>query len=241
MAAVWGQGADLIVRYGLSSSALRDPAGAMVTLNGVLGRPGLPDRLDLPVRLPGPGGGWRPGRLVLVRRPAASAAKSRARIERKARKRGGAATPKQRRAADWLALLTTLDAASHPIERVMALYRLRWQVELAFRRLKGQVRLADLQVKDPRLARACLLAKLILALLADRLVAEHRRPFRLGLALARRPPCGAWSGSPCSACSPPCSAPAVPPRGAPSGAASSACSPSRREGATRNGTTSPRS
>jgi hypothetical protein len=191
MAAVWGQGADLVVRYGLSSSALRDPAGARVTLNGVLARPDLPDRLDLPVRLPGPGGGWRPGRLVLVRRPAASAAKSRARIDRKARKRGGTATPKQRRAADWLALLTTLDAASHPIERVVALYRLRRQVELAFKRLKGQVRLADLQAKDPRLARACLLAKLILALLADRLVAEHRRPFRPGPALARRPPCGA--------------------------------------------------
>ena len=69
MAAVWGQGADLVVRYGLSSSALRDPNGARVTLNGVLRRPDLPDRLDLPVRLPGPGDSWHAGRLILVRRP----------------------------------------------------------------------------------------------------------------------------------------------------------------------------
>ena len=137
MAAVWGAGADLVVRYGLSSSALLDPAGARLTLNGVLGRPDLPDRLDLPVRLPGPDGSARPGRLILLRRPAASAAKSRARIERKARKRGGSATVKQRRAADWLVLLTTLAAEPWPAERVAALYRLRWQIELAFKRLKS--------------------------------------------------------------------------------------------------------
>jgi IS4 transposase len=157
----------------------------------VLRRPGLPDRLDLPVRLPGPDDSWHAGRLILVRRPAGSAAKSRARLDQKARKRGGTATLKQQRAADRLVLLTTLDAASWPVERVVALYRLRWQVELAFKRLKSQLRLAELQAKGPRLARACLLAKLILALLVDRLVGQRHRPFRPGRARARRPPCGA--------------------------------------------------
>jgi hypothetical protein len=126
------------------------------------------------------------GRLILVRPPPASATKSRARIE-KARKRGGTATLKQRRAADWLVLLTTFDAARFPTEPVTALYRLRWQIELAFKRLQSQLRLADLPAKDPQLARACILAKLILALLVDRLVDEHHRPFRRGPALARRP------------------------------------------------------
>lgn len=190
MAAVWAAGADLVVRYGLSSSAVREPGGARVTLNGVLRRPGLPDGLDLPVELPGPGGRWHPGRLILVRRPAGSAAKSRARIEQKARKRGGTTTLKQRHAADWLVLLTTLDAAAWPVERVTTLYRLRWQIELAFKRLKSQLRLADLQAKDPRLARACILAKLILALLVDRLLAGAGRPFHPGPPRARRPPCG---------------------------------------------------
>ena len=60
-----------------------------------------------------------------MRRRADSAAKSRARIDRQARKRGGTATLKQQRAANWLVLLTTLDAATYPVERVMALYRLR--------------------------------------------------------------------------------------------------------------------
>ena len=191
LSSVWSQGADLIVRYGLSSSAMREPGGGRVTLNAVLQRPGLPDRLDLPVELPGPGGAWRQARLIVARRPEGSADKARARIDRKARKRGGTATAKQRRSADWLALVTTLDAATYPAERVIALYRLRWQVELAFKRLKGQVRLDDLQAKEPRLARACLLAKLILALLVERLVDRAGRPFRLGPPRARRPPCGA--------------------------------------------------
>jgi hypothetical protein len=191
LSSVWAQGADVIVRYGLSSSAMRDRAGGRVTLNAVLQRPGLPDRLDLPVELPGPGDTWHPGRLVLLRRPAGSAAKARARIDCKARKRGGMATAKQRRSADWLALVTTLDAEAYPVGRVAALYRLRWQIELAFKRLKSQIRLDDLQAKEPRLARACLLAKLILALLTEQLVDRAGRPFRLGPPRARRPPCGA--------------------------------------------------
>jgi hypothetical protein len=184
LASVWARGADPIVRYGLSGSAVRDPEGNRVTLNTVLGRPGLPDLVDLPVELPGPQGTWRATRLVVARRPEAAALKSRARVDRKARKRGGTATLKQRRSADWLALLTTLDAAAHPAERVVALYRLRWQIELAFKRLKGQVRLDDLQAKQPGLARAGLLAKLILALLAEGLADRARRPFRLGPAHA---------------------------------------------------------
>lgn len=64
-------------------------------------------------------------------------------------------------------------------------------MELAFKRLKSQPRLAGLQAKDPRLARACMLAKLILALLVDRLVAGDRHPFRHGPPRPRRPPCGA--------------------------------------------------
>jgi hypothetical protein len=125
------KGADLVVRYGLSSSALQDAAGHRVTLNAVLRRPDLPERLDLPVRPPGPGGAWRAGRLVVIRLPEDGAARSRARVERQARKHGGTATRKQRRAAGWLALVTTLEAEAYPAERLAALYRLRWQIGFA--------------------------------------------------------------------------------------------------------------
>ena len=66
-------------------------------------------------------------------------------------------------------LLTSLDAESYPAERVLELYRLRWQIEIAFKRLKSLAGLADLSAKEPRLVKACLYAKLIVALLSETL------------------------------------------------------------------------
>ena len=63
-------------------------------------------------------------------------------------------------------VLTSLDREAADAETVLALYRLRWQIEVAFKRLKSLAGLADLQAKDPRLVRSCLFAKLIVALLA---------------------------------------------------------------------------
>ena len=70
-------------------------------------------------------------------------------------------------ATGYLLLLTSLDRNEYPPERVLALYRLRWQVELAFKRLKSLLRLDRLPAKDPQLARSWLFAHLIIALLID--------------------------------------------------------------------------
>ena len=71
-------------------------------------------------------------------------------------------------------------------------YRVRWQVELAFKRLKSLLELDRLPTKCPALARSWLLAHLILALLIDDLsqevldsppcAASYVRSFRLTLA-----------------------------------------------------------
>jgi hypothetical protein len=53
--------------------------------------------------------------------------------------------------------------------QVMALYRLRWQVEMAFKRLKGVLALDHLRAQDPDLAQSYLLSKLLGALMVDRM------------------------------------------------------------------------
>lgn len=186
-------GADVIVRYGLTGCALRDPAGRRVTLAAILAQGGLADREDRPVVLAQGDGTARPARLVLIRQPAASAARARERARRKARQQGQAASARRLAAAEWLALLTTLDAERYPPEQVAALYRFRWQIELLLERLKSQLGLGDAQAKGPRLARATLLAKLILAALTAQalgqaLALSPSRPPPPTLALAADPP-----------------------------------------------------
>ena len=49
--------------------------------------------------------------------------------------------------AGWLMLITSLPREAWPAERVLTLYRRRWQVELAFKRLKSLIGLEDLRVR----------------------------------------------------------------------------------------------
>jgi IS4 transposase len=49
----------------------------------------------------------------------------------------------------------------------MDFYRFRWQIELAFKRMKSILNLDELPAKDPALARTVLYAKLLAALLVE--------------------------------------------------------------------------
>ena len=69
-------------------------------------------------------------------------------------------------------LLTSLSADRATAEEVVRLYRMRWQVELAFKRLKTLGGFAALQASDPRLARSWLLAHLIAAVLIEASLSE---------------------------------------------------------------------
>ena len=46
-------------------------------------------------------------------------------------------------------LMTTLPAEAMPARQIIALYGLRWQIELAFKRLKSLIGLADLAAEEP--------------------------------------------------------------------------------------------
>ena len=75
-------------------------------------------------------------------------------------------------AAGFMMLLTSLSAASATAEDVVRLYRMRWQVELAFKRLKSLGGFDALRADDPRLARSWLLAHLIAAVLIETSLGE---------------------------------------------------------------------
>jgi hypothetical protein len=70
--------------------------------------------------------------------------------------------------AGFVLVLTNLPAA-WSAETVLELYRFRWQVEVAFKRLKSLLHLDHLRARDPELAQVYLLAKLVGVLLLERI------------------------------------------------------------------------
>jgi hypothetical protein len=74
------------------------------------------------------------------------------------------------RAGEVIWILTTLEAAQMPTVAAMGLYRLRWQIELLFKRLKSLLHLDTLPSREGPTAKSWMLARLIAAGLAQRLV-----------------------------------------------------------------------
>ena len=64
-------------------------------------------------------------------------------------------------------LVTSLSAEDATADEIVRLYRLRWQIELAFKRIKSLGGFAALRADDPRLVRAWLFAHLIAAVLIE--------------------------------------------------------------------------
>lgn len=178
--AVLGCGADFIVRIGhaslrLMQPGLMQPDGAPLAwpaLFATLPPDGVVERLVV-VEKAGKGRD-RPGRplfaarLIVCRLSLAAAERGERRVRRKHSKgrARGVLQPMTVQSAGFLMMLTSLPPAVSAAD-VLAAYRVRWQVELAFKRLKSLLGLDRLPAKCRALARSWLLAHLILALLID--------------------------------------------------------------------------
>jgi Transposase DDE domain len=113
-----------------------------------------------------------PVRLVVRRLAKAAAEASRARARQAARKQQRHIQPQTLKAAEFVLLVTSLDEPTFAATDILALYRRRWQVELAFKRMTSLFGLDELPAKDPDLARTWLYAKLIANLLAEDMTRE---------------------------------------------------------------------
>jgi hypothetical protein len=96
---------------------------------------------------------------------------------RRSRKKGAKAKRPKARAiesAKYVFIFSTLPASVATTRQVFAIYRLRWQIELAFKTLKTVLKLGQLPNKVDETARTWLLAKLVCALLLERLAARRQ-------------------------------------------------------------------
>ena len=110
------------------------------------------------------------GRLVAVKRTAEATRRARKRIARKASRKQTRVSKHSWRGAQYFSVWTTLPSSFEP-DQILEAYRLRWQVELAFKRMKSILGFGHLPKKDPASARAWLHGKLFVSLLAEHLIA----------------------------------------------------------------------
>lgn len=167
--------ASFIVRASWHNLPLKNDLGER--LNVISWLSGLICLADRPVWVTTPEGKYRV-RLIAYPLPSDKAAEARERVRKQAAKKGKPLNPNAWLAAGFVLLLTNLPESTWEASRVVWLYRMRWQIELQFKRLKSLLQFDHLRAQDPALAQTYLLGKLLAALLLDQLIlcAEEQQP-----------------------------------------------------------------
>ena len=110
-------------------------------------------------------------RLVAIKKPEqAAAAGATQGASRDAQREGHQLSKQTLDAAHWVILVTSLSPEEFTTDDVLALYRLRWRIELGFKRLKSLIGLKGPPGTDERSARPHVLAHLLMILLLEPLV-----------------------------------------------------------------------
>jgi hypothetical protein len=189
--ALLATGSHTLVRVGYQAVRMFDADGTqMDPLQMASERrptPGRPPRVESrSVWLHGDDGPPIKVRLVIVRKSREAADRERARIRTEAKGKGKEPAKRTLAAAAYTFLLTTVPEGKLADEGVADLYRMRWQIELLFKRLKSLLVLDALRAKNPDLARTYLLGKLIGAVLAQVIADQCRAISPYGVPIRRQ-------------------------------------------------------
>ena len=166
--------ADFIVRVGWNALSLIRPDGSdfdLITHLGTLPADMAPHELMLCARV-GVLDPPLPLRLIVQRKTPQATEAVRKKLCSEASRKQKVLDPRSLVAAEFIILATSLPVEGYPAEEVLAVYRLRWQIELAFKRLKSLLRMDRIPTRTERASRSWLTAHLIMALLCDDLSQE---------------------------------------------------------------------
>jgi hypothetical protein len=175
IASVIGQGGHVLVRTSLRLLALKGEDGMPFPI--------LPYLMTLQDGEVGDWDVWivhkdkvMKGRLCAMRKSLAARLKARRRVLRQRSKgfgKKGRLRPETLEAADYIFVFTTLDR-TFTASQILEMYRARWQVELAFKRLKSILKVGNLHNKNSETARAWLHGKILVAFLTESLILAAR-------------------------------------------------------------------
>ena len=156
---VMDHGGEVVVRLNSTNFPLLDgtrgqPFQFLPRLRTLKGRrPG-----EWSVRFEASSGTYR-ARLCAIRKSEVAAQRAKQRILREAKKKHKQVIPQTLEAAEYVFVLASLDKTAFNTATILELYRARWRVELAFKRLKSLMQAGHVPKYDPMSARAWIQAK----------------------------------------------------------------------------------
>jgi hypothetical protein len=169
IAAVVDAGADVCVRMNRASLPLRDEKDRPFRLLKKLKT----------LRKAGETAEWRvfvpsgeqriAGRICSIRKSEEAIGRAQRRLVRNEQDGKRRVTPENWEYACYVVVFTTLPKRKASTGQVLECYRLRWQIELVFKRLKSLVQLGHVPKQDEQSSRAWLYGKLFVALLSQKL------------------------------------------------------------------------
>lgn len=190
LANVIAQGADIVVRAGWNCARWLEADGrGFDIIRELLGN--TTGCIDRPIRL---GRGKAPPlrlRLVAIKMPKVQAVKAVREARATAKSKQHKVQPGTLIAAEWVILVTSLTPAEYSTDKVLELYRMRWRIEIAFKRMKSLAGLAGPPGECPEVAKAWVLCHLIAVLLTEARIAAFGDSPRRAPAPGRT--CGAHS------------------------------------------------
>ena len=164
--------ADVVLRASLSNLPLHDRRGRPLDMLPLLRTLAIGQAADWPARVQDDVGAIAV-RVCAYKKTAAQTLATQEAIQQEARKKQRSVQPRTLEAAGYVIVVTTL--AEPSAAAIMEFYRRRWQIELAFKRLKSLLQLGHLKKIDKDGARAWLQGKLLVACLIEKLILTAER------------------------------------------------------------------
>lgn len=164
--------ADVVLRASLTNLPLHNRRGQSVDMLPQLRKLATGQAGEWPAQVQDDMGAI-PVRVCAYRKTIAQTQAAQEAILQEARKKRRTVQPRTLEAAGYVIVVTTLTKPS--AAAIMEFYRRRWQIELAFKRLKSLLQLGHLKKIDKDGARAWLQGKLLVACLIEKLILTAER------------------------------------------------------------------
>lgn len=193
VAQVLAQKADVVVRLNTGTFPLLDEEGRAFELARRVEKLKVGQAAEWPVWFEAAGRRQRL-RLCVLRKSEVAAQRARRKAEKKARKHGQQIGTTTLQLTAFVLVLTSLPA-SWGTTMVLELYRARWQVELAFKRLKQLLATGHVPKTTDASSRAWLQAKIVTALLIEHMIHAGRFFSPWGYRLSRGAALASLQGS----------------------------------------------